>query len=128
MSRVTDLQRIAHSDGRFAVDGLAFVAEALGRAAEMTGKRSLVGAARHLTASELVDGAIDLAAERWSLLGDLVLQHYGIRRAEDIGAITFLLIEHGIFSKEPGDKLEDFVGVADLGSSVATRVRERVGL
>ncbi len=128
MSRAPDLRSVARLDGRYREEGYQFVAEALGRAADLFGKRRLEGAARHLTANELVAGAVDLAAERWSLLGDLVLAGWGIRSADDIGTITFALIEHGVFSKEPGDRLEDFHGVPELGPSVAVRVRERVGL
>jgi len=87
-----------------------------------------VGAARHLTAIELVTGAVDLAAERWSVLGDLVLASWGIREAADIGAITFTLIEHGVFSKEPTDRLEDFQAPDGLSVAVASRVRARVGV
>ena len=128
MARPKDLRQIARDDGRYAPDGYQFVAEALARAADLYGKRQLQGAARHLTAAELVAGAVDLAAERWSLLGDLVLAQWGIRSADDIGAITFSLIEHGVFSKEPTDRLEDFHGVCEIGISLAQRVRARVGL
>ena len=128
MARLQDLLQIARNDGRFAPEGYQFIAESLARAADLYGKRELVGSARHLTAAELVAGVVDLAAERWSLLGDLVLTQWGIRTAEDIGIITFALIEHGIFSKEPTDRLEDFYGVCEIGTSLALRVRERVGL
>ncbi len=128
MARPPDLLQIARDDRRYAVEGYQFVAESLARAADLYGKRELRGAARHLTAAELVAGAVDLAAERWSLLGDLVLAQWGIRAADDIGTITFTLIEHGIFSKEPTDRLEDFHGVCEIGTSLALRVRERVGL
>jgi uncharacterized repeat protein (TIGR04138 family) len=129
MAKALDLQAVAARDGRYHADGFRFVAEALGRAADLFGKRQLEGSARHLTAAELVTGAVDLAAERWSLLGDLVLAQWGIRSSADIGEITFALIAHGIFSKEPGDRLEDFAEVhRELGRSVAVRVRERAGL
>lgn len=128
MARPLDLRSIAQLDGRYREDGFQFVAESLGRAADLFGKRGLEGPARHLTAAELVAGAVDLAAERWSLLGDLVLAGWGIHDPRDIGTITFILIEHGIFSKEPGDSLDDFREVSALGPSVATRVRERAGL
>ncbi len=125
MGRTADLQAIAVGDGRYAVEGFAFVAEALARAAELTGKCRLSGTARHLTADELIAGAVDLAAERWSLLGELVLAQWGIRTPADIGAITFALIAHGIFSKEPGDRLEDFQREGTLGDPLAARVRAR---
>ena len=123
-----DLVRIARDDGRFSVEAFQFVSESLGHAADLYGKRQLVGSARHLTAVELVTGAVDLAAQRWSLLGDLVLASWGIRDAGDIGMITFTLIEHGVFSKEPSDRLEDFKSADALVVAVASRVRARVGL
>ena len=79
-------------------------------------------------ARELVEGAVDLAASRYGLLGEMVLSSWGIRRPEDIGAITFALIQHGVFSKQPDDRLEDFVGHAGLNDAIRTAVRRRLGL
>jgi hypothetical protein len=46
MARMIDLAELAQRDGRYASDGFRFVAEALGRAADLYGKRQQHGAAR----------------------------------------------------------------------------------
>lgn len=128
MSRAPDIGKVASSDGRYHVEGFHFVGQSLSHAVKLFRRDDASGPARHLTARELVEGAVDLAASRYGLLGEMVLSSWGIRRPEDIGAITFTLIEHGVFSKQPEDRLEDFVGQTGLNDSIRTAVRRRLGL
>ncbi len=118
-----DIIRIAHEDGRFAPEALGFLAESFRRAGELAG-----GPRRHLTAAELTRGVVDLAAERWGLLADLVLSSWGIRSAAEIGAITWLLIDHGIFSRQEDDRPEDFVDIGELLPLVRERIAQRTGI
>lgn len=122
MARAQDLAEIARSDGRYDPEALRLVGAGLRRAAEKTGKDKADHPDRHLHARELVDGVLDLAAERWSLLATLLLREWGVNRMRDIGEITFLLIAHGVFSKRDEDRLEDF----DLAEPIATRVQSLV--
>jgi uncharacterized repeat protein (TIGR04138 family) len=118
-----DIARIARDDGRFAPEALAFLAESFRRATDLAG-----GPRRHLTAAELTRGVVDLAAERWGLLADLVLMSWGIRSPAEIGAVTWLLIEHGIFSRQDDDRPEDFRDLGELLPLVRERVAKRIGL
>lgn len=118
-----DIARIARDDGRFAPEALAFLAESFRRATDLAG-----GPRRHLTAAELTRGVVDLAAERWGLLADLVLMSWGIRSPAEIGAVTWLLIEHGIFSRQDDDRPEDFRDLGELLPLVRERVAQRIGL
>jgi uncharacterized repeat protein (TIGR04138 family) len=92
----------------YAPEAFAFVGESLRHAVLLFGKEKLEGEQRHLTARELIEGVLDLAISRFGLLAELVLREWGIRESEDVGRITFALIELGIFSKQPSDSLEDF--------------------
>jgi uncharacterized repeat protein (TIGR04138 family) len=103
-----DIQTIARLDGRFDAQAFGFVGEGLRHAAKLFGKDGPECAERHLSADQLITGVIDLATERFGMMADLVLGSWGVRCSEDVGSITFLFIEHGIFSKQPGDRLEDF--------------------
>ena len=118
-----DIARIARDEGRFAPEALAFLAESFRRATDLAG-----GPRRHLTAAELTRGVVDLAAERWGLLADLVLMSWGIRSPAEIGAVTWLLIEHGIFSRQDDDRPEDFRDLGELLPLVRERVAQRIGL
>lgn len=121
MSQQPDLEQLAKQFGRYSVDAYLFVQEGLRHAVQQTA-RVEGGQARHLDAPELVDGVLDVAADRFGMLAASVLAGWGLRRSEDIGAITFQLIEVGVFGKRPQDRLEDF---AD-GPAFATRLTELV--
>jgi uncharacterized repeat protein (TIGR04138 family) len=109
-------------DGRFDPEGLAFVGEGLRHQVEHVagGDPTL---RRHLSAAELVEGVVDLAARRFGMLGDLVLAGWGLRQGDDVGAATFLLIEHGVFSRQDEDRREDFALLPALGPAIQARVR-----
>jgi uncharacterized repeat protein (TIGR04138 family) len=128
MARTTDLGKVARADGRYQPEGFHFVGQSLSHAVKLHGRENASGQARHLSARELLAGAVDLAANRYGMLGEMVLSQWGIRRNEDIGAITFALIEHGIFSKQPDDTLDDFAGQTGLADSIRASVRRRLGL
>lgn len=126
MGQGVDLVAVAKADGRFDAEALRLVAAGLHRAAELTGKAEARDDGRHLTAGELVDGIVDLAAERWSALAGAVMAGWGLRRTRDLGTITFLLIEHQVFSKRDEDRIEDFELPGDLDARIRERVRARM--
>jgi uncharacterized repeat protein (TIGR04138 family) len=113
------LQALAESDGRYHLEAFGFVGESLHHASRMFIRGD--GAGRHLTAQQLIEGALALAVERFGLLADLVLARWGVETSQDVGNITFALIEHGIFSKQPSDRIEDF----ELGPVFSTSLRAR---
>ena len=121
-----DIQELARLDGRFDAQAFAFIGEGLRHAAKRSGKDQATGSERHLTAGELVEGVLDLAAERFGLLADLVLRSWGLTGSGDIGSITFTLISHGVFSKQPSDRLEDFLAGPDFASDLVARCRTRL--
>ncbi|HEX3132269.1 MAG TPA: Minf_1886 family protein, partial [Planctomycetota bacterium] len=79
-----------------------------------------------LVAQELVEGMLDLATIRFGLMAELVLREWGLKSAEDVGRITFALIDVGVFSKQPSDRLEDFAGGPDFGGVLTKRSRQRL--
>lgn len=128
MPRAPDIGKVARSDGRYHVEGFHFVGQSLSHAVKLFKREDASGPSRHLTARELIAGAVDLAASRYGLLGEMVLSSWGIRRPEDIGEITFALIEHGVFTKQPQDRIEDFAGHEALNEAIRGSVRRRLGL
>lgn len=122
MAEAPDVRLVAAEQGRYDVEGFCFVSQSLRHAAAQAGGRRVPGERRHLSAQQLIDGVVDLAAERFGLLAEVVLRRWGIRSGDDIGAITFILIEKGVFSKQPSDRPEDFYG----GPGFADALRERV--
>jgi uncharacterized repeat protein (TIGR04138 family) len=126
MSAMPDIEALAKATGGYAPEAFAFVGESLRHAARLCGKENAEKDNRHLTAGELVDGMLDLAIVRFGLMAELVLREWGLKSAEDVGRITFALIEVGVFSKQPSDRLEDFSGGPDFGGTLTQRSRQRL--
>ncbi len=82
---------------------------------------------RNISGTDLCWSLRDLALEKWSVLAPLVLDHWGISRTDDFGAIVFDLVDHGHLQKEERDSRDDFVNVFDFASSfeTLTPVRKR---
>ncbi len=125
MSGVPDIQALAKTIG-YAPEAIAFVGESLRHAARLFGKDAGEREERHLKASELVEGMLDLATCRFGLMAELVLREWGLKCAYDVGRITFALIEAGVFSKQPSDSLDDFVTGPDFGITLTQRSRQRL--
>jgi uncharacterized repeat protein (TIGR04138 family) len=123
MSAAPSLEHIARTSGLFSAEALAFVAEGLRTAAQL--RQAQGENRRHLSAAELVDGCLELALERWSLLAPLVLKEMGLASSEDLGRATFLLIAHGVLSKDERDREEDFHGLGTLHRLLDQRARNR---
>ena len=126
VSNPPDLVALAKLHGRFDPEAYAFVSEGLRHAAKQRGDELTEGSGRHLSAEELVSGVLDLAAQRYGLLAVQVLRQWGLRRSEDIGEITFHLIECGIFGKQPSDSQADFDNGPAFGRVIRERVTERL--
>ncbi len=72
---------------------------------------------RHVSGAELAWACRDLALERFGLLARTVLDCWGVQGTADIGQIVFALVGTGLLSTQPGDKVEDFVGVYEFESA-----------
>jgi uncharacterized repeat protein (TIGR04138 family) len=126
MSDEPDVVALAHSAGGYTPEAFAFIGESLRHAVRLHGKEAAEGDSRHLTAPELVEGVLDLATTRFGLLAELVLREWGVRTSEDVGRITFALIELGVFSKQPTDTLEDFCSGPEFGRALTKLSRQRL--
>lgn len=122
MSRITDLEAIAREFGQYRVEAYAFVGEGL----HQTVRAQRQGSGHHLSAAELVEGVLDLAAQRYGLIGAEVLAGWGLRRSEDLGVVTYHLIEKGLFGKAPTDSIEDFAAGPVFTAAIEERVRQRI--
>lgn len=126
MSAQYELADIAREYGMYPVEAYVFVGEGLHHAARSLGRHEEEGAARHISAHELVEGILDLAAQRYGTLGTAVLASWDIKRSEDIGQITFHLIEAGLFGKQPGDSLSDFDNGPQFREQLLKLTKDRI--
>ena len=102
------LDALAERKGRFRPAAYAWVLRAL----ESTRQRHQ--RAGHVSGRELAEGARDLAREEFGPMARLVLEHWGVRRSEDIGRIVYDLIEVEVLRRTEEDSLEDFRDVFDF--------------
>ncbi|MES2996698.1 MAG: Minf_1886 family protein [Verrucomicrobiota bacterium] len=108
---------ILKRDQRFDAQAYLFLKEAL----DFTLKRhESAGNQRHVSGGELCAGFRDLALEQFGPMASTLMEEWGVRGCEDIGAIVFLLIEEQIFGKQDSDTPEDFTGHFDLRTELGT--------
>jgi len=106
-SLVEALQRIVKDDPRYHLDAYLFVREALDVTVKMLNKPT-EGSARHVSGIELLEGVRVYALQEYGPMAFRVLDSWGVRRTEDIGAIVFNLVAKGILGKTDQDRREDF--------------------
>ncbi len=99
------LGQLQRRNPRFAVEAYVFVLGGLQR------RLAELDCPRHISGVELAGAVRDLAIERFGLLARVVLEHWGVHSTEDIGEIVFLLVDHGVLTKEETDRREDFADV-----------------
>ncbi len=99
------LGQLQRRNPRFAVEAYVFVLGGLQR------RLAELDCPRHISGVELAGAVRDLAIERFGLLARVVLEHWGVHSTEDIGEIVFLLVDHGVLTKEDTDRREDFADV-----------------
>ena len=99
------LGQLQRRNPRYAVEAYLFVLGGLHR------RLAQLDRPRHISGAELAVSVRDLAIERFGLLARTVLEHWGVHSTEDIGEIVFLLVDHGVLTKEETDRREDFADV-----------------
>lgn len=95
-------------DPRYKAEAYVFVHDAL----EHTWAR--LEQRRHVTGWELLEGVKDLALKRYGRMAKAVLNSWGVKTTDDIGAIVFNLVNAGILSKTEEDRIDDFHNVYDF--------------
>lgn len=105
----------------FAVDGYLFVIRTLDSLMERIAASS--GTRRHVTGQELSLAVRDMALSQFGPTASLVLDHWFIRRTEDIGRIVYDLIDAGLLGRTESDRIEDFAGVYDFEEEFVRKFR-----
>ena len=104
---------ITLKDRRFKEDAYYFLNEAVIFSAEYFSKPDF-GADRHLSGPELLDGIREFTLSEFGPMSMTVLKNWGIHTTLDIGHVIFNLIDAGVLSASPQDRLGDFDAVYDF--------------
>lgn len=126
MTQPVDLAMLARDSHGYSVEAFEFVGQGLRHAVKILGREQAPVVERHLDAAELVAGVLDLAVEQYGFFARPVLDALRLRSPEDIGRITFILIDHQVFTKQPSDRFEDFQVLPGFTEELEARVRDRL--
>ncbi len=107
------MARIREHDTRFDPEAYRFLQLALEYTLRHFNKPAS-GPERHVTGGELLEGFRRLALKEFGPLALRVLNRWGLRRTEDVGAMVFQLVEIGALGKTDRDRIEDFAGGFDF--------------
>lgn len=99
------IEQLCRRNAKYAAQAYLFVLEALQR------RMLELDAPGHITGPELAGSVRDLALKRFGLLARTVLEHWGVTSTSDLGEIVFLLVDHGVLTKQDTDTREDFEGL-----------------
>jgi uncharacterized repeat protein (TIGR04138 family) len=102
------MDRIRAREPRFHEHAYLFVLTALEFSQSKLAER------RHITGKELAESFRLLALDRYGVMAQLVLAHWGVRTTADIGDIVFALVDLGLLMSQPNDTKDDFVDVYDF--------------
>ncbi len=107
------LDKIIDRDPRFDREAYSFLRDALDFTVKQRRKRK-DETSRHVSGQELLHGVRLYALKEFGPMVVTVLDYWGVRQCEDIGAMVFNLIEAGVFGKTDTDSVEDFRSAFDF--------------
>jgi len=110
-----NIEQFIREDGRFPLEAVQFVREALHHAVEKYHPDpSGPSGQRHVSGAQLCEGIREVAMKRWGLMARPVLHRWNITTTRDFGEIVFLLVSNGWLQKESSDNIDDFNDVYDF--------------
>jgi uncharacterized repeat protein (TIGR04138 family) len=111
------VRNVRAADPRFAPQAYDFLCKALDYTVK--GLKRENAEDRHVTGPELLQGFRDLALRDFGPMAWLVMQEWGIRRSEDVGAMVYQLINVSFFGKNETDSIDDFSDGVSLQDALA---------
>lgn len=127
MNREIDniIEMICDKDSRYKPDAYEFVMEAL----SFTQKK--YRRPKHVTGEELLMGVKELLFDKFGPMTLSVLEHWGVKKTEDIGNIVFNLVNNKVLSKTEEDSLESFKNGYDFketfGAEYQKHLEKKIG-
>lgn len=95
-------------DTRYSLEAYCFVLDGLEFHLARLGEK------RHLNGRELSEGLLTFAHKQFGPLARTVFKNWGINATDDFGRIVYNLIDIGVMSRQPEDRIEDFFSVTDI--------------
>ena len=96
------LEALVERDSRYPLPVYGFMLSALQDAI------SRLEHPRHISGQELAEGFRKFTREQFGPMALSVMESWNLRSTDDLGVIVFNLIDIGLLTKTPEDRLEDF--------------------
>jgi len=103
------IAQIVRRDGRYHADAYEFVNAAVTYTVKKLARDSKPRGARHVSAEELLTGAMDYAVAQFGFLAAAVIRQWGILSGEDFGNIVYNMIDAHLLSASKEDSQTDFL-------------------
>ncbi len=100
------IEQIVKKDPKYPKDAYNFVREALDFTIKEQKKAS--DKDHHVTGQELLEGVRNFALQQFGPLTFTVLNHWNLKKCEDIGEIVFNMVSMRILKTTKTDSIEDF--------------------
>jgi uncharacterized repeat protein (TIGR04138 family) len=113
------LEQVVEECGRYPVEAFEFVRHGLNHTVQKIhgDTRSKAEVACHVSGQQLCWGLRNYAVEKYGLLAETVLAHWGIVRTGDFGRIVFTMVDNKLMQKTDDDDVRDFHNVFDFATA-----------
>lgn len=105
---------ILEKDSRYDARAYVFMNDAVSYTVNKLSKQGRPLGTRHVSGGQLIQGMLEYAVSNYLFLAPAMLRHWNLLTGRDAGNIVYNLIEAGVLSAGPGDRIEDFDCVPDL--------------
>lgn len=122
------LEEIAERDDRYPYEAYEFVTETVKILDQLMQKQDEDAPPPNITARDLCVACCELAWKSFGRMAPVVFSCWGVNATNDIGNITFRLIDGNVIAGSESDRIEDFYDLFPiqelLGKPVQYRKRE----
>ena len=108
------LVRILEKDPRYDANAYVFMNSAVSYTVNKLMKQGRPLGTRHVSGAQLIQGMLEYAVSTYMFLAPDMLRHWNLLSGRDAGNNDYNLIEEGVLTAGPHDRIEDFDCVPDL--------------
>ncbi|HUO08746.1 MAG TPA: Minf_1886 family protein [Phycisphaerae bacterium] len=121
------LEQVVEECGRYPIEAFEFVRHGLNHTVSKIhgDTRTKAEQACHVTGQQLCWGLRNYAIEKYGLMAETVLAHWGVVRTGDFGRIVFAMVDNKLMAKTDDDDVRDFQNVFDFSTAFSPPERPR---
>ena len=120
------LVRILEKDSRYDAHAYIFMNGAVSYTVNKLSKLGRPLGTRHVTGGQLIQGMLEYAVSTYMFLAPDMLRYWNLLSGRDAGNIVYNLIEEGVLSAGPNDRIEDAIAaLTDARKQTSNEVLEK---